>query len=379
MPASPSAGKVRIVRQRRTQRTGLTRLVAVITALALAGVACETDGDPPADDADGAAADSLTILEWAGYELEEFYPQFAEERGDVDLDFQFGDSDADFLTKVQSGGVSANIVHPCAGWVELWVAEGLAQPLDPSLLSNWDDLDEEFRELGNVDGEYYFAPFDWGYTSVVVASDRVDEVPTSWQALWDEEYNDRTAIWDDAEEAVVMTAFAHGLNPYDMSEEDEELVRDRLRALVENSKTFWEAVFEANQLMIDGEVDIAMAWNETFAAMEFEGVDAEFIDPEEGRLGWVCGYIVLDEPGTPEYELAHEFIDSAFSPEAGQYLIEEYYYGHANAIAIENADQEVVEYMEFDDSDIRARTNLYQPITQEQREEWSRWWSEATS
>jgi spermidine/putrescine transport system substrate-binding protein len=357
-------------------------MLAVIAVLALTAVACGDDSPGAGEQAgagDGSEVDSLTVLEWAGYELEEFYPQFAEERSDVELDFQFGDSDADFLTKVQSGGVNANIVHPCAGWVDLWAEEGLAQPLDTSLLSNWEELDEDFRELGNVDGEYYFAPFDWGYTSIVVASDRVDEVPTSWQALWDEEFEGRTAVWDDPEEAVVMTAFAHGIDPYDMSDDDEEVVRERLRALVQNSKTFWEAVFEVNQLMIDGEVDIAMAWNETFAAMEDEGVEAEYIDPEEGRLGWVCGYIVLDEPGTPEYELAHEYIDSAISPEAGQYLVDAYYYGHANSEALEIADQEVVEYMEFDDTDIRERTNLYQPLSQEQREEWARWWSEATS
>jgi spermidine/putrescine transport system substrate-binding protein len=354
--------------------------LAAVAILVLAACSPGDDGaaDPAAPD-DDAVPDRLTVLEWAGYELEEFYPAFTERYPDVDIDFQFGDSDADFLTAVQAGGVRPDVVHPCSGWVGLWQGAGLAQPIDTSLLTHWESLDPAMRDLGTFDGEPYFVPFDWGYTSIAVATERVDRVPTSWRDLWDPEYQGRIAIWDDPEEAVVTTAYAWGLDPYAMTDEDLDVVRDRLRELHQQTRSYWTASFEVNQLLIDGEVDLAQAWTETYAAMLDAGIEAEYVDPEEGRLGWVCGFIVTAEPGTPEYRLAHEYIDATMAPEAGQYLVDEYYYGHANLDTIEVADPEVVSLIELDDLEIRERTNFYEPLTEEQRETWSRIWAEVTA
>jgi spermidine/putrescine transport system substrate-binding protein len=364
-------------------------LVGSAAALALLVGACGTDEpedvavDEPVDEEAApetdATADRLTILEWAGYEDESFYPQFVERHPDVDLDFQFGDSDADFLTKVQAGGVSPSLVHPCAGWVGLWKDAGLAQPLDTAQLENWDSLDENMKELGYIDGEYYFAPYDWGYTSIVVATERVEEVPSSWQDLWDEQYADRIAIWDDPEEAIVMTAYGWGLDPYDMDDDDLAFVREKLEELHANTKTYWEGVFELNQLLIDGEVDLAQAWTETYAALVEEDIPTEYVEPEEGRLGWVCGFIVMEEPGTPAYDLAHDYIDAMLDPSGGVSLVDDWYYGHSNLETIEQADEYVVDLIELDRLDIRDRTNFYEPLTEEQRETWSRLWSEVTA
>ena len=358
--------------------------VGMVSTLALLLAACG-GGDEPSDADDAAVATdedgdatSLTILEWGGYEDPSFYPMFVENHPDVELDYQFGDSDSDFLTKVKAGGVSPSLVHPCAGWVGLWVDEGLAQPLDTSLLSNWDDIDEDLKAAGEIDGESYFAPYDWGYTSMVVMTDRI-EAPTSWKQLWDDEYAGRMAIWDDAEEAVVTTAYAWGLDPYDMDDDDLAFVREKLEELHANTKTYWTGSSEVNQLLIDGEVDIAQAWTETYAAVIEEEMEAEYVDPEEGRLGWVCGFIVLDEPGTPGYEMAHEYIDAMLDPSGGVSLVNDWYYGHSNLATVPEADPYVVDLIQLDDFDIRERTNFYEPITEETRETWHRMWTEVTA
>jgi spermidine/putrescine transport system substrate-binding protein len=362
------------VPQRRHSVLRSGRWWVLVIVLTLIAAACPRDEPDP-----GATVSSLTILEWAGYELEEFYPRFLEEHPDVSLDFQFGDSDADFLTMVQSGAVSPALVHPCGGWTGIWKEAGLAQPIDTDKLSNWDDLAPALVDVGTLDDDVYFAPYDWGYTSIVLATDRVDDVPTSWKDLWEDRYSGQLAIWDDAQEAVVMTAYAWDLNPYDMDDDDFAFVRQKLEELVANAKTFWEGTFELNALLIDGEVDIGIAWNETYAALQEAGVPAEYVDPEEGRIGWVCGFIVLAEPGTPEYDVAHAYIDAMLDPEGGAYLVNEYYYGHSNVATVETADPDVIELLQLDRFDIIERTNFYQPLmTEEMREEWSRMWAEVT-
>ena len=354
--------------------------VGMLATLAVLLAAC--GGGATAEDAEQATAEaevsSLTILEWGGYEDPTFHPQFTENHPDVELDYQFGDSDGDFLTKVQAGGISPSLVHPCSGWVQLWVDEGLAQPLDTSLLSNWDDIDDNLKSAGEIDGESYFAPYDWGYTSMVVATDRV-EAPTSWKALWDPKYAGRISFYDDAEAAVTTTAYAWGLDPYNLDDDDLAFIREKLEELHANVKTYWTGASEANQLLIDGEVDIASVWTESYAAVVEEGVEAEYVDPEEGRLGWVCGFIVLDEPGTPGYRMAHEYIDAMLDPSGGVNLVNDWYYGHSNLETAEEADEYVVDLIQLDDFDIRERTNFYDTITEEDRATWQRMWTEVTA
>jgi spermidine/putrescine transport system substrate-binding protein len=348
-------------------------------ALAAVGAVILVLAGCPAADEPAETADRLTILEWAGYELEELRPGFSERHPDVELDFQFGDSDPDFLTKVEAGGVEPHVVHPCAEWVGLWVDRGLAHPIDTGLLEHYDSLDPAMSELGVIDGEVYFVPFDWGYNTMIVATDRVDEVPTSWRDLWDPQYHDRIAPFDDAETAIVRTAYAWGIDPYDMTDEEFEEVRERLAEFDDAVKTYWTAAAELNALMIEGEVDIGLGWQETYAALLDADVEAEFVEPEEGRLGWVCGFIVTADPDTPEYDLAHDYIDAAIAPDAGVFLVNEYFYGHANIETLEVADPDVVQLMELDRLDIRERTNFFEPISDEQRELWTRTYIETTT
>ncbi len=122
-----------------------------------------------------------------------------------------------------------------------------------------------------------------------------------------------------------------------------------------------------------------MAWNETYAALVEEGIEAEYVDPEEGRLGWGCGFVVLDEPGTPGYRMAHEYIDAMLDPSGGANLVNDWYYGHSNLETVEEADEYVVDLIQLDDFDIRERTNFFEPITEEERATWHRMWTEITA
>lgn len=359
-----------------TSRRWWTGPVGIISVLALFLAACGGDDTTAdAEEQEEGDASSITILEWGGYEDPAFHPAFLEENPDVELDYQFGDSDADFLTKVRTGGIEASLVHPCAGWIDVWVDEGLAQPLDTSLLSNWDDVDEALKSAGQIDGEEYFAPYDWGYTSMVAVTERID-APTSWRDLWSEEYAGRISFYDDAEAAVTTTAYAWGLDPYNMDEDDLEFVREKLEGLHANVKTYWTGASEVNQLLIDGEVDVASVWTESYVAVVEAGIEAEYVEPEEGRLGWVCGFIVLDEPGTPEYRMAHEYIDSMLDTSGGVNLVNDWYYGHSNVETVEVADEYVVDLIQLDQFDVRERTNFYNPITEEDQETWQRMWTE---
>lgn len=326
---------------------------------------------PAADD-----AGPLALLEWSGYEIPDFTKAFTSKYPNAKLDFQFADGGASFFSKVKTGAATVDIAHPCSNWTATWVDNDLLAPIDVSRLSNWEQLDPTMRGLGKVGDQVYFIPWDWGFDSMIVNTDTVkaEDIPTSWKDLWDPKYAGRIALEDYAEVMVALAATAWDLPYPDLSEADLAVVKEKLIALKKNVKTFWGAASEVVQLMSSGEVDMAYGWNDTYSNVLKAGVKATYIEPKEGRAGWVCGFVV--PKATQHYDLALAYIDAAISKETGAQLIDQYFLGHSNVEALGLANPETVKVLQLDQLDVRKRTRFALPLTDAQRESFSRVWAE---
>jgi spermidine/putrescine transport system substrate-binding protein len=141
-------------------------VLAIVAVLALLIGGAGLSGMPTAAQGSG----SLTVLDWAGFDDEQFWIDFKNANPDVDVTFEIGASDADILAKMMAGS-QADVFHPYTGWLQFYVQEGLVEELDTSRLTNWDKVPERFKELGQFDGKQYFVPYDWGYSSVLYRTD----------------------------------------------------------------------------------------------------------------------------------------------------------------------------------------------------------------
>ena len=152
-------------------------ILAVLATMIVAACSGGGENEPQA----------LTVLEWAGYEAPDFWTDFQTANPDVAVDFEFGTTDADILSKME-GGSTADVFHFYTGWQQFYVDEGLVQEIDTSKLTNWDKVPEAMQELGQIDGKQYYVPWDWGFTSILYNTAHVDEV-TSWDALFNADYD----------------------------------------------------------------------------------------------------------------------------------------------------------------------------------------------
>jgi spermidine/putrescine transport system substrate-binding protein len=359
---------------------GASLVFSVTLLIAACGGGEDTEGggggqaafpeSPPAAEDQGP----LALLEWAGYEIPDFHKPFEDQFTDVKLDYQFADSGENFFSKVVSGGADVDIAHPCSNWVTEWKDAGLIAPIDVERLSHWNELDANMRELGKVDGQYWFVPWDWGYDAPIVATDRVSRVPDSWRDFWDPEYKDRISMIDYSENAIAITSWAYGLDYPNLSEEDLEFVREKLLELKENVRTFWQSSTDLVNQMANGEVDIGYGWPDQYAKVVDAGVNATYVEPKEGRNGWVCGFVVLQD--TEHYDLALEYIDAAIAPESGKEVINQYFLGHANTEALKIADKKIVNQLQLNETDVRNRTHFAAPLTSTQREQFNQLWTQ---
>jgi len=322
----------------------------------------------------GQAKGPLVVLEWSGYEQPEFWRQFAEKHPDVKVEYTFFAEDSEAYAKLQSGFV-ADVVHPHIGWLELYVDNDLLQPIDTSKLSNWPKVMPELARLGQVDGVQYLVPWEWGYDSILVRTDKVAEVPDSWADIWDPQYKGHVSIYDSAEAAVVMTSLALGYDPYSLTDAQLEEVKQKLIELKPNLLGYWTDYTEINQQVATGEVWVAVnTWPDAYVAVKAEGVPVEYINPKEGRIGWVYGFCIPKSSKFPD--LAHDYIDATLADDAMLYMATSYGYGASNADIIPQMDPEIVRIMQLDTPDVLRQARFFQSLTEEQRQTWTTLWDE---
>ena len=322
-------------------------------------------------------AQSLVMIDWSGYELPEFWEDFAEKYPDAEVEFSFMGESAEVYAKLESG-FEADLIHPCNQYWKLLVDEEMVQPIDTSKLSKWSGLSEGLTEKGMFNGEQYWVPWDWGNESILVRTDLVDEAPTSWADLWDPQYAGHLALYDSGESMHIITALALGLDPWKTTAEEDEAIKQKMMELIPNVLAYWTDTTEVQQLVASGDAWVAAnAWNDAYTALDAEGLDVEYVTPAEGPLGWLCGFAIPTTSQNPD--LAHEMIDAYIATDSMVFLAEEYSYGVANFDAYGQMEPETAELLGLlglNDPKGVENLYLYEPVTAEIREFWSNEWIE---
>ncbi|MBC7234439.1 MAG: extracellular solute-binding protein [Chloroflexi bacterium] len=316
----------------------------------------------------------LVVLEWSGYEQPVFWKEFAAKHPDVKVDYVFFAEDAEAYAKLQSGFV-ADLVHPHIGWLQIYVENDLLQPIDTSKLKNWKGIMPELAAQGQYKGKQYLVPWEWGYDSILVRTDKVKEVPDSWADIWDPQYAGHVSIYDSAEAAVIMTAVVLGYDPWNMDDQQLEAVKKKLIELKPNLLGYWTDYTEINQQVASGEVWLGVnTWPDAYVAVKAQGVPVEYITPKEGRMGWIYGFAIPKSAKNPD--LAHDYIDAMISVESMAEMANQYGYGAANAEVAKLTDPELVKLFQLDQPDVLQKTIFFKSITEEQRQKWTTLWDE---
>ncbi len=299
------------------------------------------------------AAEMLTVMEWAGYDAEDYFKPFVAKYG-APPNFSIFASEEEALQKVR-GGFAADVMHPCNYSVGRFVEAKLAAPIDTAKLSNWKDVFPALQTAAGVivDGQVVMAPADWGNSSIAYRPDLVDEdfkKNESWSIFYDDKYAGRVSMLDN-EVAVQIAGLLLGYPPekaFMIQGEELAATKPLLEKAVKNSRFLWSAPAEMQQALASGEIVAAYSWNDTIKNLSSQGVPIAFAKPKEGYFTWFCGLTLLNT-GKADPAAAYDFIDAWLSPETGKVLIEASGYGHANRKSFEVADKAAVTAMGITD------------------------------
>ena len=288
-----------------------------------------------------AAEDQATYFTWGGYDLPDLFGPYIAKHGEPPNFAAFGGSE-EGLTKMRAGYV-VDVSHPCNSGIPRWIASGLFQTLDTDKLTNWPDIMPALWNLEGavVDGKPYFAPMDWGSTSITYRTDLVDlqGKEESWEILWDERYKGRIGVFASAGDTWWCAAIYAGVDFNEMStEENMKKVAAKLREQQPLIRVYTDEETTLEQALASGEIVAAMTWNSSPVLLKAQGVPVTYANPKEGALTWVCGAMMHKD--APHPDKAHDIIDSLLSVESGVWLITDQGYGHSNLKAFEAVSEE---------------------------------------
>ncbi|MBR0596497.1 ABC transporter substrate-binding protein [Sinanaerobacter chloroacetimidivorans] len=263
-------------------------------------------GNEKASDTEQA---TLNVVNWKDYgsDNSEFVAAF-EEAYNCKIVNQYMSSEEDLLTKLRTSKPGEiDVCLPNCTILTAAIEEGLLKEIDPGKLKNFDVMFERFKTQKEVmkDGKYFAVPFVWGSTAIAYNTDEIKEPPTSMKALFDEKYAGKIAFRDDYNDAVMAAAIVTGQDPNNPT--DLDAIKETLLAQKKLNRTYWKTGDEFSKLFAGGQITIGMMWSGQAASMKQEGQPISFVVPEDGAIGWVDNWGIVE--GTENEDLAYAFID----------------------------------------------------------------------
>ena len=325
------------------------------------------------------SSEPLTYFTWGGYDDPSFRKPFTEKYGEDGVNFAFYSSTDEAYAKLR-GGFEADVAHSCLPDIQKWAAADLVQPIDTDQLENWPDLITSLKDVPElkVDGKQVLIPWEWGASSVVYRTDKVDLDQDTFEILIDPKYQGRTAINDAIDEVYALAAILAGVeDPSNLKDSDYPKVEQMMRRLRDNARFIWSDPGQLEQAMASGEIDIAWAWPNSYASLKKQGIPVHYmLEPKEGLVTWLCGFAVPSTADAPKEQI-YDFIDALEAPESGKALVENFGYGHSNQKALEMVDTATLEGLGLagDASETIANGNLLAPMPEKQRQRIVDMWS----
>jgi spermidine/putrescine-binding protein len=239
----------------------------------------------------------------------------------------------EMYAKLAAGGANYDIVQPTDYLVEPMIRQGLLQKLDKAKLHIMQGFDPDYLNKAFDPGNDYTLPYEAGSYAIAANSSTVENLPSRWADLWNEEYADRLVFLDDARAVIGLTLMTLG---YDLNSTDPaqlEQAKERLLELVPNIKLFDSA--SPKSALIAGDVDLGMVWTgEAFLAHK-ELPSIEYIYPEEGAILWQDNYAIPAD--APHPDAAYAWINYTLQPDLFWMMLRDFPYTNPSKAALEYA------------------------------------------
>lgn len=234
-----------------------------------------------------------------------------EEKTGIKVNYTTFDTNESLYSKLKSGGASYDVIIPSDYMIGKMINEDMLAPLNFDNIPNYKLIGESYKNLDYDPENSYSVPYTWGYVGIIYNTTMVSEPPTSWAALWDEQYAGDILMFDNSRDAfaIALKKLGRSLNPESQADIDaaaEELMKQKgvVQAYV------MDQIFDK---MEGGEAALAPYYAGDAITMKWENPDLDFAVPSEGTNFFVDAACV--PAGSKNQEAAEMYINFLCEPE----------------------------------------------------------------
>lgn len=315
----------------------------------------------------------VNFYNWDTYIGENTIEEFESASGiEVQYDL-FADND-ELFAKLRGGNPGYDVIVPTNDYIERMIIADMLIPLDHSKIPNISNIDPNFLDPAFDPARKFSLPYMWGTIGVGYRKSALDEVPSSWNDLLNsDKYAGRIALMSEPTTVMRIALKAMGKSLNDFSDENIAAAEQMIRDQKPNIVAF--APDNGQDLLLAGEVDLAMEWNgDILQAME-EDDDIAYVVPDEGGLLWEDALCI--PKGAPNIDNAHVLINYLLDAQVGADIADFVYYATPNAAARELMSEEYTSnpaIFPSDEATAKSEVGTYpgQEVTRKIDEAWTR-------
>lgn len=270
------------------------------------------------------AQDRLSVYAWAEYLPDGVLQSFTKETG-IKVDYATFDSNEALYAKLkllQTSGASESydLIFPSSYMLSKMAREGMLQPLDKSKLPNLSQLEPSLLDREFDPGNRFSVPYAFGSTAIAVnRDDLADANITAWQDLWDSQWQGQLMLTDDIRENFQMALLTLGHSANSREPEEIKAAYEKLLTLQDNVLLYNSD--NPRMPYIAGEVSLGLIWSDQAYKTQQDGMNLEYVYPEEGAIFWVDSAAV--PANAKSADAAHQFMDYLMRPDVAAMIIQE--------------------------------------------------------
>ncbi len=260
-----------------------------------------------------SAEGSLSIYHWFEYIPQEVLDKFSKEY-DVEVTMDTYDSNESLLATLKAGKLgSYDVAVPGDYMVEIMRNEGVLDSFEPSDLSNFGNIMDQWLDVSFDPGRKNSIPYQWGSTSFSVNRDMYDGDIRTTDIIFNppEELAGKINMLDSQGEVLALASIHLGI-PQCSSDRDQ---LKALNALLQEAKPKWASFNSdgAKDVLVSGDAVAGMIYNGFSAKARNEGVNIEYSYPKEGFIVWMDNVVLLKD--APNRDNALKFMNFLLEPE----------------------------------------------------------------
>lgn len=311
----------------RFEKSWLVTCVMVMGLLVLVGCGQNSQESSKNSPPEESTAKELYYFTWSDYVDQALLDGFEAQTG-IKVIVDTFSSNEELLAKVQSGATGYDVVVPSDFMVSIMAREGFLARLDHKRIPNNQFIEPFLINLPFDPEQKYAVPYLWGTVGIGYNSTIVQDPPTSWDVLWDEQYAGRISMLNDQREVfgMALKSLGHSLNTQDsklIEQAKQKLIDQKPFVKVYSSESF-------DHLLVTGDVVLAHAWGGPIARAMRERPSIQYVVPQEGGTIWTDCLAVLES--SPRKDIAFAFINYLVGTDVAQATSERLLFASTNRL-----------------------------------------------